>query len=224
LRSLLRGRIEIATLSATEPSINIVRNQAGRWNLTALLERNAQIPAAPTQKTLSERRPAFPYLEATSARINFKIGAEKKSYTLIDADVALWQESENAWGARMKAQPVRTDFNLTDTGRLQMSAAWQRSTNLRQTPLRVSIAWQNGQLGQITQLLTGLDRGWRGGLSFTADLSGTPDALAVESRVSVAGFRRYDIVDPASPDRSGLRISRAGGHDPRAWHDRRGRG
>ena len=195
LRSLLRGRIEIATLSATEPSINIVRNQAGRWNLTALLERNAQIPAAPTQKTLSERRPAFPYLEATSARINFKIGAEKKSYTLIDADVALWQESENTWGARMKAQPVRTDFNLTDTGRLQMNAAWQRSTNLRQTPLRVSIAWQNGQLGQITQLLTGLDRGWRGGLSFTADLSGTPDALAVESRVSVAGFRRYDIVD-----------------------------
>ena len=49
-RSLLRGRLEIATLSATEPSINIVRNIEGRWNLASLIERNAQIPAAPTQK------------------------------------------------------------------------------------------------------------------------------------------------------------------------------
>ncbi|MGO9577306.1 MAG: AsmA family protein, partial [Terriglobales bacterium] len=29
-RSLLRGRLEIATLSATEPSINLVRNDQGR--------------------------------------------------------------------------------------------------------------------------------------------------------------------------------------------------
>jgi uncharacterized protein involved in outer membrane biogenesis len=72
LSSLLRGRLEISTLSATEPSINLVRNQ-GRWNLASLLERNAQIPAAPTAKPASERRPAFPYLEASSARINFKI-------------------------------------------------------------------------------------------------------------------------------------------------------
>ncbi len=115
-RSLLRGRLEIATLSATEPSINLVRNDQGRWNLASLLERNAQIPAAPTGKRASERRPAFPYLEAGHARINFKIGQTKKSYALMDADVALWQDSENSWGARIKAEPVRTDFNLTDTG------------------------------------------------------------------------------------------------------------
>ncbi len=92
LRSLLRGRLEIATLSATEPSINIVRSSDGRWNLASLIERNAQIPAAPTQKAPSERRPAFPYLEASNARINFKFGREKKSYALVDADVALWQD------------------------------------------------------------------------------------------------------------------------------------
>ncbi|MFZ3265972.1 MAG: AsmA family protein [Terriglobales bacterium] len=194
-RSLLRGRLEIATLSATEPSINIVRNNEGRWNLASLLERNAQIPAAPTQKPISERRPGFPYLEASNARINFKIGQEKKSYALTDADVALWQDSENSWGARMKAQPVRTDFNLTDTGQLQVNATWQRAPNLDLTPLRLSIAWEKGQLGQITTLLTGADRGWRGGVDFTANLSGTPEALTVESRAAVNGFRRYDILD-----------------------------
>ncbi len=193
-RSLLRGRIEIATLSATEPSINLVRNNEGRWNLASLLQRNAEIPAAPTGKPASERRPAFPYLEASNARINFKLGQTKKSYALMDADVALWQDSENSWGARMKAAPVRTDFNLTDTGLLQINATWQRAASLRLTPVRLTVQWQKGQLGQITKLLSGKDRGWRGGLNFTATLSGTPEALRIESETAIEGFHRYDIV------------------------------
>lgn len=193
-RSLLRGRLEIATLSATEPSINLVRNQDGRWNLASLLERNAQIPAAPTTKAPSERRPAFPYLEAGHARINFKIEQEKKSYALTDADVALWQDSENSWGARMQAQPVRTDFNLTDTGLLELTATWQRASNVRQTPVQVAVRWDKGQLGQITKLLSGKDRGWRGGVTFTANLSGTPETLLIKSAIQVDDFHRYDIL------------------------------
>jgi len=195
LRSLLRGRLEIAMLSASEPSINLVRSADGRWNLASLIERNSQIPAAPTLKPASERRPAFPYLEATSARINFKVGPEKKSYALVDADVALWQDSENSWGARVEAQPTRTDFNLTDTGQVQINATWQRAANLRLTPMHVTFSWQKGQLGQITTLLTGRDRGWRGGVDLTASLAGTPAALAIESQVAIQGFRRYDILD-----------------------------
>jgi AsmA-like protein len=197
-RSLLRGRLEIATLSANEPSINLVRNDQDHWNLASLLERNAQIPAAPTGKPASERRPAFPYLEADHARINFKIGQTKKSYALMDADVALWQDSENSWGARMKAEPVRTDFNLTDTGMLQINATWQRAASLRSTPLQLSVQWQKGQLGQITKLLTGKDRGWRGGVNFTANVSGTPEALLIASQTAIEDFRRYDIVDSES--------------------------
>ena len=193
-RSLLRGRLEIATLSATEPSINLVRNNEGRWNLASLLERNAQIPAAPTAKGVYERRPAFPYLEAGHARINFKLGQTKKSYALMDADVALWQDSENSWSARIKAEPVRTDFNLTDTGLLQINATWQRAASLRLTPVQFTVRWQNGQLGQITKLLSGKDGGWRGGVNFTANVSGTPEALRIESQTAIDGFHRYDIV------------------------------
>ena len=193
-RSLLRGRLEIATLSATEPSINLVRNDHGRWNLASLLERNAQIPAAPTEKRAFERRPAFPYLEAGHARINFKIGQTKKSYALMDADVALWQDTENSWSGRIKGAPVRTDFNLTDTGVLLIDGKWQRASSLRLTPLQLTVQWQNGQLGQITQLLSGKDRGWRGGVSVKARLAGTPEALMIESQLSVDSFHRYDIV------------------------------
>ncbi len=193
LRSLLRGRLEIARLSAAEPSINLVRNDEGRWNLADLLERNARFPAAPTAKAASGRRPAFPYLEAAHARINLKLGQEKKPYALTDAEVALWQESENSWGARIRAEPVRTDFNLTDTGLVELSATWRRAANLRTTPMQVAMQWQKGQLGQITKLLSGKDRGWRGAVSFSANLSGTPEALLIRSEMSVADFHRYDI-------------------------------
>lgn len=203
LGSLFRGHLEIATLSATEPSINLVRNDQGRWNLTSLLERNSRIPAAPTSKPLSERRPAFPYLEATSARINFKIGQAKKSWALTDADVALWQDGENSWGARMKAQPLRTDFNLTDTGLIQVNAAWQRASSLGDTPLQVTLQWQKGQLGQITKLFSGGDQGWRGGVNLIASLSGTPKSLLVQNQLRIEDFRRYDILS------SGVRLSTA---------------
>ena len=193
LSSLLRGRLEISTLSATEPSINLVRNNDGRWNLEGLLERTAHIPIAPTGKPALERRPAFPYLEATHARINFKLGQEKKSYSLTDADLALWQDSENSWAARITAQPVRTDFNLTDTGRIRINATWQRAVRLGETPVQAALRWENGQLGQITKLLSGRDRGWRGGVNLAADISGTPQALLVRTQLTIADFHRYDI-------------------------------
>jgi AsmA-like protein len=192
--SLVRGRLEIASLSATEPSINLVRDGDGRWNLASLLERSERIPTAPTAKLRSERRPAFPYLEATHARINFKLGQEKKPYALTDADVALWQDSENSWGARLMAQPVRTDFNLTDTGLLRVNAAWQRASRLGESPVQATLQWERGQLGQITKLFSGRDRGWRGGVSLAASLSGTPESLLIRSRTTVEDFRRYDIV------------------------------
>src|SRR5258708_37678878 len=55
--SLLRGRLEIARLSLTEPSLNLVRNSDGRWNLENLLERAAKTPVAPTTKARNEVRP-----------------------------------------------------------------------------------------------------------------------------------------------------------------------
>src|SRR5215467_8492244 len=119
LMSLLRGRIEIARLDLTEPSLNLVHASTGRWNLETLLERSAHMPMAPTGKAKSAPQPRFPYIEGSSGRINFKSGPEKKPYALISADFSLWQESENEWGVRLKAQPFRTDLNLNDIGQLQ---------------------------------------------------------------------------------------------------------
>ena len=200
LTSLWRGRLEIARLSLQNPSLNLVRRSDGRWNVYALVERTARTPSAPTAQSKPEARPRFPYIEADSGRINFKTGAEKKVYALTDADFALWQEAENKWNFRVAARPVRTDQNLSDTGTLRLEGSFQRAPSLRQTPLSVTLNWQNAQLGQLTRLLYGRDRGWRGALDLSARLAGTPASLAVRADARLQGFRRYDIITPGFLD------------------------
>jgi hypothetical protein len=193
MSSLLRGQLEIATLSLTEPSLNLVRNPEGHWNLENLVERADKISTAPTSKPKTEKRPAFPYIEASHGRVNFKFGPEKKPYALTDADFSLWQDSENTWSMRLKAQPTRTDFNLSDTGILQVTGSWQRAAALRDTPLQFTFLWDRTQLGQLTKLAYGSDKGWRGAVRITAGLSGTPAHLAVTAEAAAEDFRRYDI-------------------------------
>lgn len=193
LTSLLRGRLEIARLDLTEPSLNLVHGDRGGWNLEALIERSEHTPLAPTAKRKSEPRPGFPYIQATSARINFKNGREKKPYALTNADFSLWQESENTWGVRLKAQPFRADVSSNDTGLLQMNGTWQRAATLRDTPLDFNLEWSRAQLGQLTKLLTGNDQGWRGAVQLDLTAKGTPLKLQIAGDAAIQDFRRYDI-------------------------------
>jgi len=91
LMPLLRGKIEVATLSLDQASLNLARDARGKWSLEDLLERTARISTAPTSAEKIASRPPFPYIEATRARINFKIGAEKTHFAFTDARFALWQ-------------------------------------------------------------------------------------------------------------------------------------
>lgn len=193
LTSLIRGRLEIARMELTEPSLNLVHGESGRWNVESLVERTARIPLAPTAKSKAEPRPAFPYIEGSSGRINFKNGAEKRPYALTNADFSLWQESENTWGVRLKAQPFRSDMNLNDTGILQVTGTWQRAGVMRDTPLQIGFEWSRAQVGQLTKFITGSDQGWRGTVLLDLAFAGTPAELQISGNASLDDFRRYDI-------------------------------
>ena len=193
ISSLLRGQLEIATLSLTEPSLNLVRNPEGHWNLENLVERADKISAAPTSKAKTEKRPAFPYIEGLHGRINFKFGPEKKPYALTDADFSLWQDSENMWSMRLKAQPIRTDFNLSDTGIVRVTGSWQRAATLagHSSPVQLSLgsraAWATDQTClRQRQRLAGSGTHHRRTVGYARPLGVTAEATAED-------FRRYDI-------------------------------
>jgi AsmA protein len=191
---LFRGHIEIATLSLNQASVNLTRDPQGKWNLENLLERTASISTAPTAAEKLESRPAFPYIEATRTRVNFKIGSEKTHFAFTDARFALWQESENSWGMRLKASPIRTDANLTDTGVINVSGMWQRSPVFHETPVQLSFEWKQAQIGQVSRLIYGSDKGWRGSVLLDGALVGTPGKLKFTADASIDDFRRYDVL------------------------------
>ncbi len=192
LSSLWRGRLEVAKLTFTYPSLNLVRVD-GRWNIEALLDRTRSIAAAPTSASRPESRPRFPYIEASGARLNLKLGIEKTVWALSDADFALWSPSEDEWRMRLAARPVRTDSNLGDTGELKLEGRFRRAAKLAETPLELTFRLQKAQLGQLTTLVYGRDRGWRGAAAATVKASGTPAALDLTGEFGVDDFRRYDI-------------------------------
>jgi len=193
LSSLWQGRFELGRLALENSSLNLVRRSDGHWNVEELVERASHVSFAPTAARRPGARPRFPYIEATTGRINFKLGTVKKAFSFTEADFALWRESESEWGLRLRARPTRTDLALSDTGLLEVEGRFQRGHQLRDTPVLLTVDFTKGQLGQITKLIYGRDRGWRGGATASASLSGTPAELGVVLDADVDDFRRYDI-------------------------------
>lgn len=196
--SLLRRRIEISSLDLNNASLNLSRNSDGKWNFEELVERASKSSTAPTTAGKREPRRIFPYIEAGHARINFKDGLEKTHFAFTNAEFSLWQESENQWGMRLRGSPIRTDANLTDTGVISMNGVWQRAAVLYDTPVQFSLDWKQAQIGQMSRLLFGTDKEWRGSVALSSHFSGTLRNLQITSEASIDQLRRQDM--PAGTD------------------------
>ena len=193
LTSLWRGRLEIASLSLTQASLNLARAPDGHWNIERLINRAAQVPSAPTNKKQPEARTRFPYIETKESRINFKFGPEKKPFTLSDAEFALWLPAENRWNVRLKAVPLRTDQSISDTGIINLSGSFDRAAQFADTPFHFQLSWEGPEVNAITQIARGSDPGWRGAVDLNAELKGTPADFTARVNANVDELRRYDI-------------------------------
>ncbi len=197
LFALLRGQMEIGTISVDEASLNIVRAGPGEWNLDTLFRTAASQTGARSGAGAPIR---LPTLEATNSRIDFKKGAEKLPFSLVNADLTVWQENPGEWRVRLRGQPARTDVSLylEDTGVVRMEASVKRAPAMRQMPIHLDLDWRQAQLGQLARLVTGSDSGWRGDLTGELHLDGTADAAQVATRLRASGVHREEFV-PASP-------------------------
>ena len=197
LLGLMRGHVEIGKISVEDASLNLVRVRPGQWNLDPLFRTAAERTGSSSG---ARRVPSWPYLEATDSRIDFKNGAEKLPFSLVNADLSFWQESSGEWRIRLRAQPARTDVSIhqEETGIVRMEASVRRAPTLSQMPLQLDLDWREAQLGQLARIITGSDPGWRGALTGELHLNGTADAAKVTMRLRAAGVHRAEFT-PASP-------------------------
>jgi hypothetical protein len=200
LLALWRGRLEISKISVDEASLNLVRSEAGRWNLDSLFRTAAATAQPGGGGNGLSRAVSLPFLVATNSRINIKNGVEKLPFSLLNTDLSFWQEEPGDWRIRLEGQPTRTDLSQegTDTGTVRLQASLRRAPELRRMPLHIDLEWRDAQVGQLTRLVIGTDPGWRGDLTGELHVDGTADAAQVKTRLRAEGVHRAEFA-PAVP-------------------------
>ncbi|MBW4040113.1 MAG: AsmA family protein [Acidobacteria bacterium] len=192
--SLWRRQVEFSSIKFEDPSLNLVRNAQGVWNIQSLLMHAASVPTAPTAQRKAGSAPRFPYIEATDARVNFKLGEEKKPFSLTGADFALWLPSPQEWRVRLEGQPARTDTNISDPGTVRVEGSLGKAATMAAVPVDLTASWEGAPLGEASKMMTGDDANWRGTLHVSATLVGTLGAAKLAAKVHLEELRRADFV------------------------------
>jgi len=192
--SLWRRQVEFSSIKFVEPSLNLVRNAQGVWNVQSLLMHAASVNTAPTEQSKAGPAPRFPYIEATGARVNLKIGEEKKPFSLTEADFALWLPTPQQWHVRLVGKPTRTDTNISDPGTVRLEGWLERAATMAEVPVDLTGSWVGAPLGETSKLLSGEDKGWRGNLSVQARLTGDLAAAKLMTTIHLKELRRADFL------------------------------
>jgi hypothetical protein len=198
--SLWRRQVEISTIRfdvdefGAGPSVNIVRNAQGRWNLDDILIQAAHVNTAPTAQRKAGPAPRFPYIEATGARVNLKLGNEKMPFSLTDAEFALWLPDPQEWHLRLQGHPARTDTNASDTGEVRLEGTLGRAPTMATVAVNLTLAWAHAQMGEASRLFTGVDAGWRGTVEAGATLVGQVNSAKLTTNLHLIDLRRADFV------------------------------
>ena len=193
-RSLWHRRVEFSRITLSDASVNLVRREDGKWNLESILLQASRMPAAPTGQRGPGDRPRFPYIEATGARLNLKMGLEKLPVSLTEADFALWLPEPDRWRLRLEGHPARTDAAVTDTGTFRLEGTLGRAATLAQVPVDLHASWTSAPLGAASLVALGHDAGFRGELTWNAALQGTAGDNALQTRLQLDRVRRADFV------------------------------
>ena len=203
---LLRGHFEFGTMSLSKPSLILVRNQEGRWNLERWLPA-AKSTSGPTARIYGPSRPLAPVnrlerIEFDDGRINFKNGEDKLAFAFTNVSGNVEQVAPGRWQMQLEAQPWRSGVLLQSTGKLNVRGD-VAGTSARLQPAEITLHWSEASLADVFRLLRGQDHGLRGvfGLDATTKSAGGQEEQAGDWTFSVQArathIHRWDLTERA---------------------------
>ena len=205
---LLRGHFEFGTLSFSRPSLILVRNGQGQWNLERWLP-PASAKTVPMQNVAiyGPPSPAPPVnhlqrIVFDDGRINFKIQEDKLPFAFTGVSGSFEQVSPGRWQLQLEAQPWRSGVLLQSTGTIRVRGDLA-GTSARLQPAQISLHWSEASLADIVRLLHGQDYGVRG--YFTLDATAKSDGVARDApgdwtysvQARARQIHRWDLVERA---------------------------
>jgi hypothetical protein len=211
---LLRGHFEFGTLSLSRPSLVLVRNEEGAWNLErwlpparSTLGAGSRFYGPRPQETPSNRLQG---INIDDGRINFKIDDEKLPFAFLGVSGSVEQVSPGRWRLQLEAQPWRSGVSLQSTGRLMVRGD-VAGTSTRLQPAEIQVHWGKVSLADLLRLLRGQDYGVRGifsldgtaksgGLGHLAIPHTQPGEFSFAVQAHVAQIHRWDLTErPDNP-------------------------
>ena len=185
---LLLGHFEFGTLSLSRPSLSLVRNREGRWNLERWLPpaKTSAMSGVPVYGPQSGVTPSnrLNRIDIDDGRINFKILDEKLPFAFTSVSGAVEQVSSGRWQLQLEAQPWRSGAALQSAGTVFVRGD-VAGTSTRLQPAEIHVHWDQASLADLLRLFRGRDYGVRGlfALDATAKSGGVDSKDSANTRL-----------------------------------------
>lgn len=206
---LLRGHVELGTLSVSGASLNLVRASDGDWNLAEWLPRP---PASGSSRAsaLVASHPAvqFRQIDISDSRIDFKRGYEKLPFALVNVNGSMQTDAPGRWRINVTASPWRAAVLTQQTGIISVSGHIG-GTSSRLRPAMLDISWTGASIADFFRLARGDDYGIRGNIAISIRAHTEPrepvNGWVVNGFAEVRGLHRWDMA--ARPDNPSLNLT-----------------
>ncbi|HUZ46912.1 MAG TPA: AsmA family protein [Terriglobia bacterium] len=197
-RSVWQSGLKFGTLELYHPSINLVRNAAGEWNIENLLL-NSGIARASGARGSRAAPPPPLRIEAEDARFNFKLRQDKKPFAIVDATADMHLDfASRSIRFKLTGDPVRTDLELPTPGMVVLAGTWRPAQAAGNT-LNATLQTQGALLYDWIPLLTGYNPGVYGVMGSSIHLTGTLRRIAFDGNAQLSQLHRWEQL-PLSND------------------------
>ena len=228
-QSFFRGHMELGAISLESPSLNLVRNAEGDWNVAEWLPKSAGTAAPSSATTTAPGMVLFGRIDVSSGRINFKRGDEKIPFALTDVNGYIEPDRSGRWTLNLEAVPARAAVLLQQAGTIRVSGH-VGGTSSRLRPAVLDLAWDAASLSDLLHLARGYDFGVRGDMGLVVHAETEGNNWVLQGRAEIRRLHRWDLAlrpdNPAVnlnakmilyPLASGLDITEATIEGPHSW-------
>ena len=202
--SLLRGHIGIGALLLSGPTMNVVNDSAGDWNLAEWLGHPGPSAGNIVGPAPIPFAPSFREIEVDEGRINFKRGDEKLPFAFIDVNGAIYADGPQRWRLDLEAAPWRAAEILQQPGMIH-AAGSVGGTSSALRPASVEISWTDASASDFLRLMTGDDSGIRGTLAIGLNAQTSAEGWAIQGQALLGQLHRWDLT--LRPDAPSLNLT-----------------
>ena len=185
--SLLRGKLAFSSLRMDSPSVNLVKLQAGPWNIQQLLDHSSAINSGQGRNV--------PDIQIRDGRLNFKFGDTKSVFYISAADIDVYPNQSGDVVIRFSGAPARTDRGSQNFGELSARGILHSSPNA-EDQLNMGLRLERTAISELARLFNGSDMGVHGFAIANARLAGPLSRLEITGDLNITDIHRWDLMPP----------------------------